>query len=104
MAPHLTYFKMRAKPGERQVVIDHFNHWLTDRRPDVGGFIRVVLSSNVGDPDEFMAYAMFADKATYDANSDDPAQDAWFKTLRSHLVSDPEWFDGTCELQRMGQV
>ena len=28
MAPHITYFKMQAKPGERQIVIDHFNLWL----------------------------------------------------------------------------
>ena len=104
MAPHVTYFKMKARPGERQVVINHFNDWLSDRRPDAGGFIRVVLCSNVNDSDEFMAYAMFADKETYDANSNDPAQDAWFEKLRSHLVADPEWFDGTCELQRMGQV
>ena len=104
MAPHVTYFKMKARPGERQVVINHFNDWLSDRRPDAGGFIRVVLCSNVSDPDEFMAYAMFADRETYDANSSDPAQDAWFEKLRSHLVADPEWFDGTCELQRMGQV
>ena len=104
MAPHVTYFKMKARPGERQVVINHFNGWLSDRRPDAGGFIRVVLCSNVNDSDEFMAYAMFADRETYDANSSDPAQDAWFEKLRSHLVADPEWFDGTCELQRMGQV
>ena len=104
MAPHLTYFKMRAKPGERQMVIDQFNVWLSDRRPDVGGFIRVVLCSNVDDADEFMAYAMFADRKTSDENSKHPAQDAWYEKLRSHLVADPEWFDGTCEIQRMGQV
>jgi quinol monooxygenase YgiN len=104
MAPHVTYFKMRAKPGEREKVIKHFNTWLTDRRPEAGGFIRVVLSSNVSDPDEFMAYAMFADKATYDANSSDPGQRAWYEELRSYLDGEPEWFDGKCELQRMGQV
>jgi hypothetical protein len=51
-----------------------------------------------------MAYAMFADKATYDANSSNPQQHEWFQKLRSHLAEDPEWFDGTVELQRVGQV
>ena len=93
---------MRAKPGERQKVIDHFHLWLRERRPGVPGFIRAVLCSNVEDPDEFMAYAMFADKKEYDANSDSPEQHTWYEKLRSYLVADPEWFDGTVELQRMG--
>jgi quinol monooxygenase YgiN len=100
----MTHFKMRAKHDERQKVIEHFDLWLRDRRPGLGGFIRVVLCSNVADPDEFMAYAMFADKKAYDANSDSPEQHAWYEKLRSYLVADPEWFDGTVERQRMGQV
>lgn len=104
MAPHMTHFKMRARPGERQKVIDHFDLWQRDRRYKAGGFIRAVLCSNVNDPDEFMAYAMFADKKTYDANSDHPDQHAWYEILRSYLTSDPEWFDGAVVSQRMGQV
>jgi quinol monooxygenase YgiN len=60
------------------------------------------VCSNVNDPDEFMAYAMFADKKTYDANSNAPEQQEWYEQLRSHLAEDPEWFDGTLEIQRMG--
>lgn len=102
MAPHMTIFKIRAKPGERQKVIDHFDRWLRDRRPEADGFVRVVLCSNVNDEDEFMSYAMFADKKTYDENSNDPVQHAWYEELRSYLVADPEWFDATVERQRMG--
>lgn len=102
MAPHITHFRMRAQPGQRQMVIDHFDRWLRERRPGAPGFVRVVLCSNINDPDDFMAYAMFADKKTYDANSNDPAQSAWYEQLRSYLVSDPQWFDGTLERQRMG--
>jgi quinol monooxygenase YgiN len=104
MAPHMTHFKMRAKPGERQNVIDHFDMWQRTRRHYAGGFVRLVLCSSVQDSDEFMAYAMFADKAAYDANSEDPEQHEWYQTLRSYLVADPEWFDGTVELQRVGRV
>jgi quinol monooxygenase YgiN len=104
MAPHMTHFRMRAKPGERQKVIDHFDTWQRTRRFYAGGFIRVVLCSNVDDPDQFMAYAMFVDKKAYDTNSADPEQTAWYKELRTHLVDDPEWFDGTVEIQRMGKV
>jgi len=95
---------MRAKPGERQKVIDHFDLWARERRHKAGGFVRVVLCSHCDDSDDFMAYAMFADKETYDANSAHPSQHEWYEKLRSYLVDDPEWFDGTVELQRMGQV
>ena len=103
MAPHITTFRMRAKPGERQHVIDLFDRWFRDRRTKARGFVRADLSSNINDPDEFMSAACFADKATYDANSNDPEQNAWYQELRSHLVADPEWFDGTLERQRVGQ-
>ena len=102
MAPHITHFKLRAKPGERQQVIDLFDRWFHDRRPKVHGFFRADLCSNVNDPDEFMASACFVDQKTYDANSNDPEQNAWFEELRSHLVADPEWFDGTLERQKVG--
>lgn len=102
MPPHITHFRMKAKPGQRQRVIEHFDRWLRDRRPEVYGFVRVVLCSSIKDPDEFMAYAMFADKETYDKNSNDPGQHAWYEELRSYLVDDPEWFDATLERQRMG--
>ncbi len=102
MPPHMTYFRMKAKPGERQRVIDLFDRWYRDRRPEASGFVRVDLTSNINDPDEFMAAACFADKKTYDANSNDPEQNAWYQELRSYLVADPEWFDGTLEKQRMG--
>ena len=102
MAPHITHFKMRAKPGERQQVIDLFDRWFRDRRPVARGFVRGDLSCNVNDPDEFMAVACFADKITYEANSIDPEQRAWYEELRSYLVADPEWFDGVLERQKMG--
>jgi quinol monooxygenase YgiN len=102
MAPHITHFKFRAKPGERQIVIDMFDRWYRDRRPEARGFVRADLSSNIHDPDEFMSVACFADHETYVKNSDDPRQTAWYEELRSHLVADPEWFDGTLERNRMG--
>ena len=102
MAPHITLFKMKAKPGSRGDVIDLFDRWMRDRRPGLGGFVRVLLCSSVNDPDEFMSYALFADKQTYDKNSQSPEQQAWYEQLRSYLVDDPEWFDATLERQRVG--
>jgi quinol monooxygenase YgiN len=100
----MTHFRIQARPGERQKVIDLFDEWSRGQRHQAGGFVRTALCSSNDDPDQFMAYAMFADRATYEANSRSAEQDAWYQRLRSHLVCDPEWFNGTVELQRMGQV
>jgi hypothetical protein len=37
---------------------------------------------------------MFDSKESYDANSSDSGQGAWYQELRAHLVTDPDWFDG----------
>ena len=96
---HVTHFRLKAKPGERQAVIDAFNRWQEERRPKVKGFVRSVLSSGLRDPDEFMAGVMFDTTESYNANSNDPEQHAWFQGLRSHLIADPEWFDGKLEME-----
>lgn len=49
-----------------------------------------------GRPTVFLV-AMFDDKATYRANADDPAQDAFYRKMRALLADDPDWADGTFE-------
>ncbi len=95
--PHVTHFRFKAKPGERQAVIDTFNRWEQERKPKVKGFMRSVMTSNVDDPDEFMVGVMFDTTENYSANSNDPEQGAWYQGLPAHLVADPEWFNGTLE-------
>ncbi len=94
---HVTLFRMKAKPGGREAVIDMFDRWGRGRMPKVKGFVRSVIVSNLRDPDELMAEVMFDSKENYEANSNDPEQDTWYHELRSHLVADPEWFDGRLE-------
>jgi hypothetical protein len=60
--------------------------------------MRSVLTSRLDDPNEFIAAAMFDTTENYNANSNDPETNAWFQQLRSHLVADPDWFDGKLEL------
>jgi len=94
---HVTLFRMRANPGERDAVIDLFDRWQRGRMPRVKGFVRSVIISSLNDADDLMAEVMFDSRAAYQANSDDPEQDAWYRELRAHLASDPEWFDGKLE-------
>ena len=51
------------------------------------------------DSDVAWLVAIFEDRATYDANADDPAQDAEYREYRALMEDDPEWHDG--EIQAM---
>lgn len=97
--PHVTSFKFRVKPGEREAVIDRFERWERERKSKAGGFVRGVLVSKHSAPDEFMATVVFDSTESYDANSNSSEQSAWYQELRSHLTADPEWFDGKLEVQ-----
>lgn len=94
---HVTLFRMKAKSGEGPAVIDMFDRWGRGRMPKVKGFVRSVIVSNLRDPDDLMAEVMFDSTENYQANSNDPDQDAWYRELRSHLAADPDWFDGRLE-------
>ena len=99
--PHVTSFRFHAKPGERQAVIDSFQRWDDERRQSAPGFVRGILASSHGDPDDFMATVVFDTTENYNANSNLPETDTWFQELRSHLNADPEWFDAKLEVQML---
>ena len=94
---HVTHFRIKAKPGEREAVLALFDKWQAERKPTATGFVRSMIASNLDDPDELMASVMFDTKEQYDANSSTPEQGAWYQELRSHLVADPDWFNGKVE-------
>ena len=96
---HVTQFRFKAKPGQRQAVIDSFQRWDQERKVKAKGFLRGILTSNLKDQEEFMAGVMFDTTENYNANSDDPETNAWFQQLRSLMVADPDWFDGNLEVQ-----
>ncbi len=94
---HVTVFRFKAKPGERESVVDLFDMWQREHMPKVEGFVRSTIICNLDDDDEFMDEVMFESKETYDANSATPEQGEWFQKLRSHLIADPDWFNGKLE-------
>ncbi|MGH2597027.1 MAG: hypothetical protein ACRDH7_13825 [Actinomycetota bacterium] len=60
---------------------------------DVAGYVAgYVLYEN--DSDTGWLFAIFQDRATYDKNADDPAQNDRYMEFRAHMESDPEWHDG----------
>ncbi len=89
-----TIFRMKVKPGAHNQVAEHFDSWLRERAPKVKGAKGSLLMKPDGLTRDLVGVAIFEDKATYEANADDPAQNEWYLKLRDLLEADPEWEDG----------
>ena len=89
-----TIFRMKVKSGQEQKIIDLFEEWERERKPKVKGAIGGYLLRPDNRPGELTGVAVFADKASYEANADNPEQHGWYQKLRDMLEADPEWEDG----------
>lgn len=99
MADHISFFRAKALPGKRQAVIDHFAKWEREQKAQAAGFVRSVLVTGNDDPDELMGGVRWDTTEKYFANAGRPEQDAWYRELRTLLVADPDWFDGTLAME-----
>ena len=67
-----------------------------ERSREVKGYVAThVLREN--DSENIWLIAVFEDRATYDANADDPAQHEMYVKYRALLEEEPEWHDGEIE-------
>jgi hypothetical protein len=89
-----TVAKCVIKPENREALRELTKRQMADR--EVRGYVTsYMLFEN--DSDVGWLFAVFEDRATYDANADDPAQDARYREFRALLEADPEWHDGEIE-------
>jgi hypothetical protein len=60
----------------------------------IPGWVADYIYQTDADSNEFFLVAIFKDKASYQANADDPFQHERYLIFRSYLEVDPEWNDG----------
>jgi quinol monooxygenase YgiN len=86
-----TVARTRVKPENRDKLKEVFERQGRDRaRP--GMVSAYTLFEN--DSDVAWLFAIFEDRATYDANADDPAQNEDYLEYRALMEDEPEWHDG----------
>lgn len=85
-----TVARMKVKPGELEQLQKVLGS--EELRPD--GEVAVYTYQLDADPNELIISVIFRDKKSYFENADDPKTDEWFRQVRAHLESDPEWNDG----------
>ena len=89
-----TIFRMTPKAGQQQAILDVFDEWERERRPNVQGALGGYLFKPDASASELLGIAIFESKEAYVANADNAEQNEWFSKLRNLLESDPVWEDG----------
>jgi len=89
-----TVAKTVVKAENRPKLRELFEGMMAERK--VPGYITsYVLFEN--DSDVAWLFAVFQDRATYEANAGDPAQDAEYRKYSALMEAEPEWHDGEIE-------
>ena len=89
-----TVFTMKVRPDRASELTAIFEEWERDFRPKVKGVVGSLTYKLDSDANTWMGCAVFADKASYEANADSPEQDKWYSRMRECLTEDPAWSDG----------
>ena len=89
-----TVGNIRVKDGHGDELFAMMEKWESERGAKVKGNLGGYLVRLDRDSQEMIMVAVFEDKATYEANADDPEQDQWYQEMRQHLEADPQWNDG----------
>ena len=86
-----TVARTRVKPENRAKLREVFEQQGA-RRTVPGMVAAYTLFENEGDT--AWLFAVFSDRASYDKNADDPAQNEDYKEYRALMEDEPEWHDG----------
>lgn len=95
-------FRMRARAGQEDAIVQMLRQWERERGPQVQGYVASYLFKSRAHPGELVGVAVFDSEESYRRNAEDPEQDRWYRQLRELLESDPEWNDGDVLVSEMG--
>jgi quinol monooxygenase YgiN len=89
-----TVAKTVVKPENREKLRELVERQMAER--EVPGYVTsYMLFEN--DSDVAWMFAIFQDRATYEANAADPAMDAQYQEYSALMEGVPEWHDGEIE-------
>jgi quinol monooxygenase YgiN len=89
-----TVARTRVKPENREALQKVFSSRTEGQMPP-GYRAGYLLFEN--DSDVAWLLAVFDDRASYDANADDPEQHQMYVEYRALMEEEPEWHDGRIE-------
>ena len=87
-----TVARMKVQPGNLDELIKRTADTVNARRPK--GYLGEIMYKMDANPNEVIMAVFFADKASYQANANDPDMNKEYEQYRALLAADPEWNDG----------
>jgi hypothetical protein len=96
MAKHVTFWKMKTKPGKVAEIKEIMASGDDLKRIKSRGWQMTVVGSRKDNPDEIWGMVTWDNSDNYYKNAESPEQSADYQQMRDLLVADPEWFD--CEI------
>jgi quinol monooxygenase YgiN len=88
-----TVARTRVKPENREKLREVL---AAQDAAAVAGYVTAYLLWE-NDSDVAWMFAVFDDRASYDKNADDPAQNERYVAYRALMEEDPQWHDGEIE-------
>ena len=88
-----TIATMRAKDGQETAVAEAVDSWWRERSEKAEGPVCLHLYAGATAGELRMA-VVFDTQEHYEANANDPEQDAWYQNLVTLLEGEPQWSDG----------
>ncbi len=87
-----TVARMQVRPGSADALLKLFDDFNAEQ--DVPGYVTEYVYRMNEDPNVFYMAVVFQDRASYEANADNPAMHDMYLKYRALLTADPEWHDG----------
>jgi quinol monooxygenase YgiN len=85
-----TVARTRVKPENREKLREEL---AAQDAAAVPGYVTAYLLSE-NDSDVAWIFAVFEDRASYERNADDPAQNERYLRYRAFMEEEPDWHDG----------
>jgi heme-degrading monooxygenase HmoA len=94
MAEHVTFFRMKVKPGK----VDDLVAMMNGEEPALAakGWQSTIAGRSKDDANIVWICVTWDTSERYYKNAESPEQNASYERMRAFLESDPEWFD--CDL------
>lgn len=96
MAKHVTFWKMKVKPGKLDDLKSVMTNAAEEARIKKSGWKMTIIGSRKDSPNETWGMVTWDTSENYYKNAESPDQDKDYQKMRQLMDADPEWFD--CDL------
>jgi hypothetical protein len=96
MAQHVTFWKMKVKPGKVGELRAVMSDPKEEARIKAAGWQMTIIGTRKDNPEEVWGMVTWDSSDRYYKNAESPDQDKDYQKMMQFMTGEPEWFD--CDL------